>query len=261
MAYKKLKFWFDGELANFLATKINTVDSQFNSESFIQFITYRIDSLELKDRIEVFADEMYLGFSSDYLTGLNVLMQILGPENKEETGMFTNYYWIMPIAKYVEKFGLNHHSQSMKAIEEITKRNTGEYAIRPFINLHFENTMIQIEKWSNHSNKHVRRLASEGIRPRLPWAKKLDNFITNPSPILPILNSLKDDPSKYVQKSVANCLNDILKDNYLTGKNLINSWVEPKMNPHRKWIIKHGLRIQIKKQDEWALTVINEQLT
>ncbi len=111
--------------------------------------------------------------------------------------------------------------------------------------------------WSKDKNKHVRRLASEGVRPRLPWATKLDQFIENPKPILPILNNLKDDHSKYVQKSVANCINDILKDNSEIGKALIDKW-NVKPTKERKWIIKHALRNLLKANNKWALKVIKE---
>lgn len=80
---------------------------------------------------------------------------------------------------------------------------------------------VEIGKWSRSPNLHARRLSSEGLRPRLPWAKKLDIFIYEPLPILPILNNLKDDKSRYVQKSVANCLNDILKDNLKIGMTIL----------------------------------------
>ena len=116
-----------------LSNKIITVRPDFKKSSFIKKIDKKVEPLELKDRVEVIADELYISLGEDYEKGLTVLMQILGPENEEETGMFTNFYWIMPIAKYVEKYGLDHFDLSMKAIEEITKRNTGEYTIRPFL--------------------------------------------------------------------------------------------------------------------------------
>ncbi len=256
MAFKKLKYWFDKELAELLSEKILVVEPNFNQVEFILNIDKKVEKLELKDRVEGFADELHEKFGEDFKTGLSILMKILGPENEKETGMFTDFYWIMPVAKYVEKYGLNDFKESMSAIEEITKRNTGEYAIRPFIEKDLEKTMRQILKWSKNENKHVRRLSSEGVRPRLPWATKLDVFIQDPKLIIPILNNLKDDTSKYVQKSVANCLNDILKDNYTTGKEVIESWNEKDIGKERKWIIKHSLRNHIKSKDEWALKVI-----
>ena len=256
MAYKQLKLWFDKKLARALADKFLSIDHSFDKKSFVKGVALEIDTLELKDRVEFIADEIFKQYDGSYLEGLNQIMQILGPENEEETGMFFNYYWIMPLAKYVEKYGLNNFKESMKAIEEITKRNTSEYAIRPFIEKHTVKTMKKMKKWSKSKNKHLRRLSSEGGRPRLPWAKKLDVFIEDPSPILPILDQLKNDSSKYVQKSVANCINDILKDNPMIAKKLIEDWRSEKIGKETKWIIKHALRNLLKKQDKWAVKMI-----
>lgn len=256
MAYKKLKYWFDKGLVTQLAEKLSSNNSAFNKTVLIHNIESKLDFLELKGRVELIADQLHNSFEQDYNLGLPQLINILGPENSNETGMFTEYYWVMPIAKYVEKYGLNDFEKSMNALEEITKRNTSEYAIRPYILHHFDKTLKQMVKWSKHSNFHIRRLASEGVRPRLPWAKKLDVFIQDPSPITPILENLKDDTSKYVQKSVANCLNDILKDNFSVGKEIVESWNQEEMTTERQWIVKHALRNLIKTRDDWAIKMI-----
>jgi len=255
MSYKPLKLWFDKEFAQLLADKITAVYPDFNSDIFIQQVYRRVQDLELKDRVELIADLLQTHISGDYPEQIEILLQILGPENNEETGMFKKYYWIMPIAKFVEKYGLEYFDLSMNTIEEITKRNTGEYTVRPFIELYPDKTMTQMLNWSTNENKHVRRLASEGGRPRLPWASKLQIFIDDPTPLIPILENLKDDESKYVQKSVANCINDILKDNPDTAKIIIEKWA---LNPtsQRTWIIKHALRNLKKKNDNWALGLI-----
>jgi len=161
------------------------------------------------------------------------------------------------LAKYVEDYGLNDFELSIKALEAITQRNTSEYAIRPFIQKYPNKTINQMLKWSVNPNFHVRRLASEGGRPRLPWANKLQQYIDDPSPLLPILQNLKDDPSKYVQKSVANCINDILKDNPVIAKDLINSWTSTTTKA-RSWIIKHAIRNLRKKNDPWAMNIMSE---
>jgi DNA alkylation repair enzyme len=258
MAYKQLKLWFDKDLALLLCNKILTVDPNFAGADFVKIIDYKVSFLELKDRVELIADQLYLHFDSNYKKGINILLQILGPENPNEIGMFKEYYWVMPIAKYIEKYGLQHFELSMKSIEEVTKRNTGEYAIRPYLAHETDRTLAQMTKWSRHPNKHVRRLSSEGVRPRLPWAKKLEAFIIDPKPILPILNNLKDDDSKYVQKSVANCINDIIKDNSDIARLLIEKWHIGKMSPQRKWIIKHALRNLLKSGDTWAIEKISD---
>ena len=133
MAYKKLKFWFDEALAQFLGDKLIEVAPDFPTNQFVKFVKTKIETQELKDRVETFADGLQNSMKGNYSEKVNTLVQILGPENKEEVGMFANYYWVMPIAKFVEKYGLGEVEISLEAIGEITKRNTGEYAIRPFL--------------------------------------------------------------------------------------------------------------------------------
>ena len=255
MAYKQLKLWFDEELANSLGDKIILIDSKFSKKEFTGKVKAKISKLELKDRIEVFADALFELLTGDYAEKVAVLLQILGPENEKETGMFKEYYWVMPIAKMVEKYGLENFEVSLNAIAEITKRNTGEYTIRPFIEQYQEQTIAVMINWTQADNKHLRRLASEGIRISLPWAKKFRQFSEDPTPIFEIIELLKDDASKYVQKSVANSLNDILKENYPAAMKVINRWSK---NPtkQRKWIIKHALRNQIKVGNEEAISII-----
>ena len=106
MATKKLKYWFDEELAKMLADKIIRIDKSFDSDGFIQNVSEKVSNQELKDRVESIADELYDFTRKDFEQGIYILKQILGPENENETGMFSKYYWIMPIAKYVEKYGL-----------------------------------------------------------------------------------------------------------------------------------------------------------
>jgi len=257
MAYKQLKLWFNKDLAVMLSDKILSEDASFNKKSFVKAVDTQVDALELKDRVEMIADELHVHLGGNYKTGVATLMSVLGPENEEETGMFANFYWVMPIAKYIEKYGLDDYKLSIKAIEEITKRNTGEYTIRPYIERYPKKTMAVLQRWSKNKNKHVRRLSSEGPRPRLPWASKLDIFINDPSPLLPILDNLKDDSSKYVQKSVANCINDILKDNTEIAKSLIEAWMSAEPTKERMWIVKHALRNLIKKEDAWAIGILD----
>jgi len=257
MAFKKLKLWFDKDLLKMLSDKILEVQPDFPAAAFKKGFEKEVKELELKDRVERMADRLNQHLTGDYPQKIKLLLQILGPENEEETGMFTEFYWVMPIAKFVEKYGLNHFDLSMRAIREITKRNTSEYTIRPFIEQNQDKTMAQLLKWSKHKNKHVRRLASEGPRPRLPWATKLQGFIDNPAPLLPILENLKDDPSKYVQKSVANCMNDILKDNEAIAKKTLQNWTK-NAGKERKWIIKHALRNFLKKDVAWAKAMVKK---
>jgi 3-methyladenine DNA glycosylase AlkC len=114
---------------------------------------------------------------------------------------------------FIELYGLDEYEQSIKALEIFTQHSSSEFAVRPFIKIYSHKMMEQMELWAESENHHVRRLSSEGCRPRLPWAIALPEFKKDPSPVIPILEKLKNDESEYVRRSVANNLNDISKDN------------------------------------------------
>ena len=252
---KKLKLWFDIALAEKLAENTLKVSKEFKHTLFLNHIKTSIENQELKSRIETFADAFFIAFNKNYELGCKALLQTVGPENLKEIGMFTEYYWLMPFAKFVEKYGLNNYDLSMHAISEITKRNTCEFTIRPFIENYPEKTLNQMLVWSKHENFHVRRLSSEGIRPRLPWATKLNEFVNDPTPIIPILENLKNDPIKYVQRSVANCINDILKDHEEFAIELLHKWYHATDDKATRWIIKHAVRNYRKKGIAWAVKI------
>ena len=127
---------------------------------------------------------------------------------------------------FVEVYGLEDWDVSLPALEWFTQYSTSEYAVRPFIQQAPDIMIEQMMKWSFHHNHHVRRLASEGIRPRLPWGIALQQFKVDPTPIIPILTNLKEDESLYVRKSVANNLNDISKDHPAIVLDLAKEWLE-----------------------------------
>ena len=253
--YTPLKYYFDQQLAVLLADKIIPLHPAFNKKTFVRKITSVVKDLELKQRVAAIADALAQQLPSSYPQTLKILTGILGPENMKETGMFTEGYWLMPVAYYVEKHGVGHVDISIGFIEELTKRHTGEYTIRPFLINYPSKTLKVMERWSKSRNFHVRRLASEGIRPRLPWATKVTMFSEDPSPILRILKNLKSDKSMYVRKSVANNLNDLLKENYPWTISVLKQW-RTNASEETRWIIKHALRNEIKKNNREALHLI-----
>lgn len=255
--YTKLKYYYGKNLAQLLADKIIKTYPVFQKQKFINIIDKKSKDLELKDRVEVITDALYEFLPKDFKEAVSIMIDILGPPNQNETGMFRDGYWIMPIAFFVEKYGIDDFNTSMNAIYQITQRNTGEYAVRPFI-IKYPNKMLDLMlRWSLSKNVHVRRLSSEGLRPRLPWAKKLDQFILDPKPILPIIENLKQDESLFVKKSVANNLNDILKDNYNIAINVLKNWSWSD-NTNTQWIIKHALRNELKKGNQEAINLIQK---
>jgi 3-methyladenine DNA glycosylase AlkC len=238
---KSLTKWFGDNLAKLLADKINTVYKDFNSEKYIETIKLGSKELGYAKRIELHADALREYLPQSYPEAVKILVDILGEENPNETGMFTNFYWVMPIGKFVEKYGLDNFEVSIQAIEEITKRNTGEYAIRPYIRKYPQKAIKVMQKWSKNNNFHLRRLASEGSRPKLPWSTKLDTFIENPEPVYKILENLIQDEVKFVQKSVANNLTDYLKVNKNAAVQFIKKH-QKSDNKNTQWILKHATR-------------------
>jgi len=233
--------WFGENLAILISDKIKPIYKDFDSQIYINTIQKDCQNLSYTKRIELHADSLRKFLPQDYPKAIGILTQILGQENPNETGMFTNYYWIMPIGKFVEKYGLEDFDISIKAIEEITKRNTGEYAIRPFIRKYPEKTLKILQQWSKSKNFHLRRLSPEGSRPKLPWSTKLDTFIENPQPIFKVLENLMQDEVKFVQKSVANNIADYLKVNKPAANNFINKFKDSN-NKNTVWILKHAQR-------------------
>ncbi|MBO0993500.1 DNA alkylation repair protein [Bacillus sp. SD088] len=251
-SYIPLKNYFDAELAQFLANHISPLYSDFPSDSFIEGVSGSVEGLELKDRVAVISKELHKALALPYVDAIGILKQILGPENETEQGMFTNGYFLMPIAHYVEVYGLNEFEVSMDALYRITKRHTSEFAIRPYL-LRYESQVLEkFQEWAVDENSHVRRLVSEGARPRLPWAKRIDVLSGDPYKNLSLLEPLITDDSKYVQRSVGNHLNDLSK----MYKEETIEWIKSmhmlygnKIN----WTLKHGLRSSIKVNDPDAL--------
>lgn len=237
----KITELFGANLAALLADKIVPEYKKFDKKGFIIAIDGRVKDKTYTQRIEIIAEELRHYLPQNYSKALAILMQILGPENPNETGMFREFYWLMPVGKFIEKYGLDDFDISMQAIAEVTKRNTGEYAVRPYIRAAPEKALGYLTKWAKSDNFHLRRLASEGLRPKLPWAPKLDTFIDNPASVFAILEILKEDPVKFVQKSVANHLTDYLKVNPAPTEKLLDEWRKSD-NKATQWIVKHATR-------------------
>lgn len=233
--------WFGSNLAGILSEKLLEKFPEFPAEDYIQSVEAQCAGMSYTERVVLHATELRMRLPRDYEKAVSLLVSILGPENPKETGMFKHFYWVLPIGKFVELYGLEHLEISLEAIGEITRRNTGEYAIRPYIQQDPDRLIRQMTAWSLSDNFHLRRLASEGLRPKLPWAKKLDLFIDDPTPVFEILSLLKEDPIKFVQKSVANHLTDYLKVNPVPTYELLREWNESD-HAATAWIVKRATR-------------------
>lgn len=237
----KITDQFGKELAELLASKIALAYPKFSKQSFITEVDTRTQGKTYTERVTVIANVLHKHLPESFDDSAAILASMLGPENPNETGMFSQWYWLMPVAKYVEVYGIDHLETSLIMIEQITKRGTGEYAIRPFIRRYPEALLRQMRTWALSDNFHVRRLASEGLRPKLPWSPKLDTFNDDPARVFAILELLKEDDVMYVKKSVANHLTDWLKVSPIHARKVIASWRQSK-NAHTLWIVARATR-------------------
>ncbi|MFI5621589.1 DNA alkylation repair protein [Streptomyces sp. NPDC051567] len=251
-----LKRHFNGGAARLIGEKILAVYPDFDIDGYAEEVEQRIPGKELKDRVLVLAEGLRSRLPEDYTEAVGILVAILGDELAEGEGMFNLSWFLMPVARFVEEYGLDHPEVSLDALVEITKRHTAEYAIRPFIEQHYELTMKRMAEWVHDPSHHVRRMASEGTRPRLPWHRTLTRFVKDPLPVLEVLEPLRSDPSEYVRKSVANNLNDISRDAPELALATALRWSEESRTPETTWIVKHALRTLVKKGDQQALTIL-----
>ncbi|HEY0742821.1 MAG TPA: DNA alkylation repair protein [Chryseosolibacter sp.] len=219
-----------------------------------QYFIHRIfnnqwPELELKQRVRHIAVTLHDFLPHDFPAAASILVSLshaLRRSEVTEQGFATIF-----IPEYVHVYGLEHPEESLDALEEITQLVSAEFAVRPFLIQYPDLTMQRMKEWSKHSNANVRRLSSEGCRPRLPWAMGIPTLKKDPAPILPILENLKADPSEYVRRSVANNLNDIAKDHPNLVLTIAKKWLGKNEDTNR--IIKHGCRTLLKKGNEQVL--------
>lgn len=216
----------------------------FDQQKFLEKIFVpAFENFELKERMSHTAKILHTFLPENFEEAILLLLQFI--ENLQQAGIKENTIEFMFLPEYIALYGLAYYEASVKAMEKITQFTSCEFAVRPFL-LEYEDKMTaQMLAWSRHSHRKVRRLASEGIRPRLPWAIALPALKKNPAPILPILDNLKQDTCEVVRRSVANNLNDISKDNPATVIQIAEAWKG--LGAETDAIIKHACRTLLKQ--------------
>ena len=248
------------EAVDCLAHNISHVYPEFDSKKFLGSALDNLEALEFKDRGVHIATALRLCLPSKYEKAIEIILGSLTPPNTQTEGLGLAVLFYQPHSFFVLEYGLDNKYNggddpfeiSMRAQYELTKRNTSEFSIRPFLIQQQERTLSRLMDWMFDPDPHVRRLCSEGTRPRLPWAPRIPEFIKNPTPTLPILEALKDDNSLYVRRSVANHLGDIAKDHPKIVFDICNRWLID-ASKDVKWLIRHALRHPAKKGNETAL--------
>lgn len=241
---EKLKdIFFQKKFIDELSDAVKNSYSQFNEDKFKKLVLNRSwKDKELKERMHHVTECLHETLPADYPKALSILL--------EASPSFSGFDSLV-FPDYVEYYGQDHWDLSMPALKEFTKLCTSEFAVRPFLNSDPVKGMKYMYNWADNKHELVRRLATEGCRPRLPWAMALQAFKKDPSPIIPILEKLIDDESETVRRSVANNINDISKDNPGIALDLCEKWHGTSVNVNK--VIKHACRDMLKSGNKRAM--------
>jgi len=250
-----LKNQFGAEIPGNIARMISRVFPAFDQDAFIKDVLVGYEALDLMPRGWKIARTLRDYLPTNYPDAIEILMDSLGPkfDKTEDLGMAPFLY--LPHVFFVAEYGLDHFEVSMRAQYELTQRFTAEFSIRPYLVRHTEATLARLKEWATDQSPHVRRLVSEGTRPRLPWAPRLREFQKDPRPVLALLELLKDDSELYVRRSVANNLNDIGKDHPALLVETARRWMRDATG-ERRWHVNHALRSAVKRAEPGALEVL-----
>jgi 3-methyladenine DNA glycosylase AlkC len=234
-------------LAGRLAAELAAAWPQFSRRRFVTGLASTLEPLTLMARVDLLADRLIDGLPDAFGDAASVLWRTL--ESPTFTGWMT-----LPCGIYGARCGIDHPEIALPLLAGLTPRWSSEGPIRPFIERHPDLTYDHLRRWVTDDDEHVRRLVSEGTRPRLPWAPQLRSLIADPSPNVPLLDALVEDPSPYVRRSVANHLNDLSKDHPTLALDLARRWHG--RGAGAAWVVRHGLRTLVKRGDPDALRLL-----
>jgi 3-methyladenine DNA glycosylase AlkC len=233
---------------DWLAGALTAAWRAFPEAEFRRRATQGLGALELKARARHIADALEATLPAEVARAFAVITKLL-------KGEASSGFVYLPVSEFLERHGPRDLEAALAANYELTQRFSSEFCVRSLILAAPERTLHELARWAGDESEHVRRLVSEGTRPRLPWGRRLDPFVVDPSPVLPLLEKLKDDPSEYVRRSVSNNLNDIAKDHPEVVLKMAKAWLRG-ASPERKRVVEHGLRTLLKRGDLRALELI-----
>lgn len=248
-----LKHFFNAELVAELSDDFVRVG--LDMQGFTAAAVEGLQELELLDRARHIARALRPYLAADPRVALDQLVASFGPvlTSSELNGLAPFRY--LPHAVLISELGMGFPDAGLRACWEITQRFTAEWCIRPYVEVHPEPTWAALRLWVHDPSPHVRRLVSEGLRPRLPWASRLRTLQADPRPSLELLQQLRDDPEEYVRRSVANHLGDIAKDHPDLAVQVAQSWAKD-ATPTRRRLLRHALRHLVKQGHSGALGVL-----
>lgn len=232
-----------------VADSLSGIHGAFDRRRYLGLMP-ALEPLEMKPRVRFLRDELRRQLPGDYAKALAILRR---------SARALKGFDLWPHCEFVQTYGLDHLEISLDALKELTKAFTSEWAVRPFLRRYPKETLAFLEGCARDEDAHLRRWASEGTRPRLPWGERLQEFVRDPGPTQPILERLKFDPEPYVRKSVANHLNDVSKDHPEFVVGVLTRWKGAAGREHEAkvdWIARRALRTLIKGGHAGALALI-----
>jgi 3-methyladenine DNA glycosylase AlkC len=255
-----LKSMFDKAFLGLLAESFAGVYRPFNTRRFLKAAHAGLEELELSPRAAHIARVLVIELPDDPVELTDVIVASFGPELVKTNANGLAPFFYLPHSNVISTAGLKNFESGMRANYELTKRFSAEFSVRPFVVEYQAPALRLLKKWSKDSSPHVRRLVSEGTRPRLPWAMRLKAIQADPSLTLPLLEALKDDAEPYVQRSVANHLGDILKDHPEAAYETCERWIKEArrrsmpaaQSKGRLWVVRHAVRLPAKKGEKRA---------
>jgi 3-methyladenine DNA glycosylase AlkC len=248
------------ELVRCIAGHLEKHLRAFDRGAYEASILAVLPELELKQRAQLIADHTHAVLPSDVCARNEILEAMLYPGEGVGIDVPSNEqgirgWGLMPLGMVVGQHGLVEFDGSMALLREMTKRATAEFDVRHFLIADQDRALAIMNDWIGDPSVHVRRLVSEGTRPRLPWGMQLKRLIEDPSPVLPFLETLRDDPEEYVRRSVANHLNDIAKDHPDLVADLAKDWMAG-ADGNRQRLVRHACRTLIKQGHPGALKAL-----
>lgn len=240
-----LKNQLNADFVNLLAKAFKKADPDFQELAFQKnVIDKNWNQKELKQRIRHISTTINDFLPYPYRKQIGIILKVAPAFRGLGALVFPDF---------IEVNGLKDIETSLDALEILTQYSSAEFAIRPLVSKNQELVLRKVKLWTKHPNEHVRRLCSEGIRPRLPWASPLSQFKKNPEPIIQILEILKNDESEYVRRSVANNLNDISKDHPKLVLKTVKQWIGKSETTDK--LLRHASRTLLKKGNTEALGI------
>ena len=239
----------------------------FNADRFLAAVLPAVLELELKARVDLLAEALHAHLPLPFPEAVAALLPALGPPGapsggddlwgpSDNGGPGLTSFGVWPLTRFVALHGLDHPGAALDALEQMTRRSTAEFALRPYLLKHREFTLTRLREWVKSPDQHLRRAACEATRPRLPWGMQLKPFIADPEPVIALITPLRADPEDYVQRSVGNNLNDIAKDHPQRLLGVARAWSAEPHGVATDKILRRALRSLVKEGVPEALRLM-----